>query len=121
MNSCGARRNCSDKRASAIVGWAWYEMHRVWVKHKLAEPSTHVLVATLPDLDEAIGWCAVTEAGERPLIVHYVYVLSDARDNKVAHRLMAAARLMGDGRTIRHSHMTQAGGRLITEDARGAA
>lgn len=103
-----------------MIGWAWFEMHRAWVRSLLEQPDAHVLVATLPGHDEAIGWCAVSSPGNHPLVVHYVYTLAIARGKGVATGLVAAALGLGDARPARFSHSSAAGTRVV-ERARAVA
>jgi GNAT superfamily N-acetyltransferase len=93
-----------------LADWAFFEMHRSWVKTIF--PSLDVIVATLPGQDEVVGWCAMTPAGERPLVVHYVYVVgpplqdvATARGQGVARQLLASAARLADHRAPRFSHM----------------
>ena len=102
---------------SRIASWAWYEMHRDWVRARL--PSMSVLVATLAGHDEPLGWVAVTMPdAQHPLVVHYAFVLKLARGKGVGRELMRVAHLLADGRPARYSHMTSDGRRLIDGMAR---
>lgn len=108
---------------SSLVTWAWFDMHRSWVRE--VWPTLHVLVATLAGHDEAIGWCATTPAGDYPLVVHYTYTvdLDSARRKGVATALLRAALSTADHRAPRFTHMTPVGKQIvdtITNDARVA-
>lgn len=123
MRSVGAN-HCPWMRVGAdsgLVTWAWLDMHRQWVRSLW--PSLHVLVATLPGHDEAIGWVATTPPAEHPLVVHYVYTidLERARRKGVATALVRAAMGLADNRPVRFSHMTPVGKQIvdaITAEAR---
>lgn len=95
------------------VGWAFFSMHRAWVKQLLAEPETAVLVATLPGHDEAMGWAAVTLPGTHPLVLHYVFTVTPARRRGVATALVRAALDLRDGRAPRFSHTSSIGEALL--------
>ncbi len=97
-----------------VMGWAWYEMHRAWVHRFLADPSSVVLVAVLPNLpSEALGWVALTPPCEHPLVIHYCYTIVPSRRRHVASTLMRAAYDKRDGRKPRYSHSGHLGQMLI--------
>jgi hypothetical protein len=97
-----------------VMGWAWYEMHRAWVHRFLADPSSVVLVAVLPNLpSEALGWVALTPPCEHPLVIHYCYTIVPSRRRQVASTLMRAAYDKRDGRKPRYSHSGHLGQMLI--------
>lgn len=98
-----------------LVGWCWFEMHRAWVKRLLADPSTVVLVATLPGHDEALGWACITPPCEHPLVVHYVYTITPARKRGVATALLAAAFERRDSRAPRFTHQSIVGDHLVAK------
>lgn len=107
----------------AVVNWAWYDMHRAWVRSLW--PALEVLVATLPGHDEAVGWVAMTPAGDYPLVVHYAYTvdLESARRKGVARTLLRAALLGADNRAPRFSFVNGPGKSLldaVLPDARAA-
>lgn len=98
---------------AAVVHWAWHDMHRAWVQ--ALWPDLVVLVATLPQHDEAVGWVALTPPGEHPLVLHYVYTvdLERARLRGIATQLVGAALEHRDHRRPRYSWMTPVGQRIV--------
>lgn len=96
---------------SRMVGWAWFDMHRGWVKQHW--PEFELFVATLPAHDEAVGWLALTPASDKPLVLHYVYTIELARGRGVAEALVAFGLSKHDGRPARYSHMTTPARRMI--------
>lgn len=97
-----------------VIGWAWFDMHRAWVRERLADPGTSVLVATLAGSDEALGWvCFSPPADHLPLVFHYLYTIPVGRRTGVARRLVAEAMTYGDHRPARMSHMTHVGEGIV--------
>ena len=97
-----------------VIGWAWFDMHRAWVRERLADPGTSVLVATLAGSDEALGWvCFSPPAGTLPLVLHYAYTIPVARRTGVAEVLLRAALVHGDRRLPRLSHTTESVNRIL--------
>jgi hypothetical protein len=98
---------------SRMVGWAWFARHRAFVKSLW--PSLTILVATLRGHDEAMGWIALTEPGDHPLVVHYAFVIEVARKRGVGEALLRAALDHGDGRPTRYSHMNSLGRHMVAQ------
>lgn len=96
------------------IGWAWFEMHRAWVKSLLANDAI-VLVATLPGHDEAMGWVALVPPGDHPLVVHYVFTVNPARRRGVATALLSAALSLRDHRAPRFSHTSSIGEAMLAK------
>lgn len=115
MRQVGAN-NCPWMRIGAddsMVTWAWHAMHRAWVKSLW--DGLDVIVAAHPANDELVGWCAMTPAGQFPLVVHYLFVLEleSARRQGVATTLLRAALRTADHRPVRFSHMTPVGRQMV--------
>lgn len=77
------------------------QAHRLLVDWLLAGPDTEVLVATLPDLPEPMGWACFVGP-----ILHFVFVRGDCRKQRVATRLVhhtgcsAASHVTPSGRPL---------------------
>lgn len=96
-----------------IIGWAFFEMHRAWVKDVMQRPNTVVLVATLPGHDEAMGYVVLTQPGDHPLVVHYAFTVQPARRKGVARALVRAALQCRDSRPPRFTHTSQLGEYIV--------
>lgn len=85
------------------------QAHRMLVDWLLSLPGTHVVVATLPDLPEPMGWACFNGP-----ILHFVFVRGDCRKQRVAARLVhhtgcsAASHVTPSGRALLR-HMRSGG------------
>lgn len=97
-------RGPTDMRISQNVLALAQRMHADAV---LADPSTRVLMATLPDLDEPMGFAVWT--GD---LLHYVDVLASARRSGVGRKLVQTVRAIHGG-PMRATYVTRDGAKLL--------
>jgi hypothetical protein len=98
--------NPTSASSITIHAEAVRRMEQLFIDETLADASTHVVVATLPDLAEPMGWACWGGSRWGASMLHYVYVRDTCRHQRVATRLVqhtgcsAASHVTPSGRAL---------------------
>lgn len=101
-----ALANPASASSITIHAEAVRRMEQLFINETLADPHTRVVVATLPDLPEPMGWACWGGGRWGSAMLHYVYVRDSCRQQRVATRLVrhtgcsAASHVTPSGRAL---------------------